>query len=125
MPESTVDCAILHSYDGDMKRPALMTLFVVLVLVELYLGTGLLPKAWQYTINDVVNGAVRHISSPRYDYSVVTHPAIDQEIEQALQESIWLRLSLYAVFAGLLAGNTFAIVRLWCVLGRASESQAI
>src|SRR5207237_5168371 len=42
-------------------------------------------------------------------HSVVTHPAIDQEIEQAMKEHIGLRLTVWAAFIGTLLANTFLI----------------
>ncbi len=77
--------------------------------------------SWQYAIADAINTAMHHLRPHVYDYSVIIHPAIDQEIEGALHENIWLRIGLGAVFLGLLAANTYAIVRLWRVLRRGSE----
>ena len=62
--------------------------------------------SWQYAIGDAINTAMHRLRPHAYDYSVITHPAIDQEIEGALHENIWLRIGLGAVFLGLLAANT-------------------
>ena len=65
-----------------MKRAVLTVVLVALVIVELYLFTGFLPTRWQVAINDTLC----RILPQTYDHSVVTHPAIDQEIEQAMKE---------------------------------------
>jgi len=57
-----------------------------------------------------------------YDHSVVTHPAIDQEIEQAMKEHIGLRLTVWAAFIGTLLANTFLIRWVWQLLRRFSQT---
>ena len=101
-----------------------MAVLATLVLLELYLCTGFLPMHWQYAINDAINGVLQHLRPHAYDYSVVTHPAIDQEIDQVLRENTWMRMGLYVAFVAVLAVNTIAIVRLWRVLRRTSVPQA-
>lgn len=45
-----------------------------------------------------------------HDQSAITHPALGQEIDQALRENIGLRFAFYAVLTLLLAGNTVLMV---------------
>ena len=106
------------SYSEPMKRVVPTIVLVALVIVELYLFTGFLPTRWQVAINDTL----RHILPQTYDYSVVTHPAIDQEIEQAMKDHIGLRLIVWAVFTGMLAVNTFLIRWVWHLLRRISHA---
>ena len=116
-----MDWAARFSYDRRVKRIVLASVLTVLVLVELYLCTVLLPLNWQNAICDAINAVAHHTRTSAYDYSRLTHPAIDSEIEQVLREHIWLRITLYAVFAGLWAGNTVAIVWLGRAVRRPSE----
>lgn len=54
--------------------------------------TVFLPNRGQLAINDKINCELQHIPPHRYEYSVVTRPALDQEIEQALKENTALRI---------------------------------
>ena len=69
-----------------------------MALLRLQLKRSIVPTGWQLAID----GTLRHILPQAYDYSVITHPAIDQEIEQAMKEHIGLRLAVWAVFMGCL-----------------------
>ena len=62
---------------------------------------------WQTAISGWIGTVLPH----SYDYSRVTHPALEHEIDQALSQMPALKLALYSLFALLLAANTFAIVR--------------
>ncbi len=101
-----------------MKRAVLTVVLVALVIVELYLFTGFLPTRWQVAINDTLC----RILPQTYDHSVVTHPAIDQEIEQAMKEHIGLRLTVWTAFIGTLLANTFLIRWVWQLLRRFSQT---
>ena len=67
-----------------MKRIALKTLLLALIVVEIYICSGFLPAAWQTAILQ----GLSHISPKTFDYSVVTHPALDYEIEDALRKNV-------------------------------------
>jgi len=92
-----------------MKRIALRLLLVVLIIVEIYLCSAFLPTAWQTAI---VHG-LAHILPKTYDYSVVTHPALDYEIDDMLRKNPGLRAALYTLITLLLVGNTFLLTRVW------------
>jgi hypothetical protein len=82
---------------------------LALIVVELYLCSALLPAAWQTAILQ----GLFHISPKKFDYSVVTHPALGHEIDDMLRKNVGLRVLLYAVILLLLAGNTFLVTRAW------------
>jgi hypothetical protein len=92
-----------------MKRTALRVLLLALIVVEIYLCSAFLPAAWQ----TVILQGLSHISPKKFDYSAVTHPALDYEIEDMLRKNVGLRVALYAVILLLLAGNTFLVTRVW------------
>ena len=91
-----------------MKKTVLVVLLIPLLLLEMYLCTVFLPLHWQHEIN----GAIVRLLPERHDQTPITHPMLDQEIEQALREQVWLRVSLYLVDALLLAANAWTIYRL-------------
>lgn len=93
------------TYSKQMKRVVLKAVLVALLTLELYLFTGFLRMRWQVAIND----AIPRILPPTHDYSIVSHPAINQEIELAMKEHIALRMTVWAVFGGVLVVNTFLI----------------
>ena len=103
-----------------MKRIAVTVLLLALIVVEIYLCSAFLPAAWQTAI---VRG-LSQISPKTFDYSVVTHPALDYEVEDVLQKNEGLRVALYTVIALMLAGNTFFIIKAWRFL-RAGGPPAI
>lgn len=107
-----------------MKRISLGFLFIALVLAELFLLGAFAPTAWQAA----VVRAFSHLSPKTFDYSVVTHPALDYEIDDMMRKSPGLRIALDGLILLLIGGNTFLLFRVWKWL-RASrqdphESQA-
>ena len=91
-----------------MKQARLLFALLVLVAAEAFL-----PAQWQSAISDrLLHG------NPQYDYSVITHPAIDQEIEQVIHEHVGLQVALYAFFVVLLAANSVLLVRAWNAMRR-------
>jgi hypothetical protein len=101
-----------------MKRTALRALLVVLIIVEIYLCSALLPTSWQTAS---VHG-LSHILPKTYDYSVVTHPALDYEIDDMLKKNPGLRVALYTVITLLLVGNTFLVTKVWRALRLAPQA---
>ena len=88
------------------KRVILGLTLLFLGIVELWLATAYLPARWQAAVSHAIS-----VVLPRHqDQSAITHPALDQEIDQALRENIGLRLTFYAVLALLLAGNAALMV---------------
>jgi hypothetical protein len=92
-----------------MKKTLLIVLIVLLALLELYIGTAFLPMQWQHSIN----GKIVQLLPQSRDWAPITHPQIDQEIEQILREHIWLRISGYLFSAILLVVNAWLIRRVW------------
>ena len=86
-----------------MKRVLLRLLLVVLVLAELWLLTGFLPQRWQERLYTPL---YRVWPSQSYDYSRVTHPNLDYELQPFKPAG----LGLLAVLA---ATNGMAIAALW------------
>ncbi len=92
-----------------MKRIALKVLLVVLIVVELYLCSAFLPAGWQTAIQQRLS----YIRPKTLDHSVVTHPALDYEIEDMMRKHVGLKVALYAVILLLLLGNTFLVTKVW------------
>jgi hypothetical protein len=92
-----------------MKKIALIVLLIPLVLFEAYLCTAFLPIDWQHTIYK----KIPRVLPESHDWTPITHPNLDQEIEQVLREHVWLRIGLYAVTIVLLVGNAFVIRWVW------------
>jgi hypothetical protein len=102
-----------------MKKIVFIVLLIPLVLFEIYLCTAFLPMHWQHAIND----RVANILPKSHDTTPITHPLLDQEIEQVLHEHIGLRMVLYAVTIALLTANTWLICLIWRLL-RAAQRQS-
>ena len=92
-----------------MKKTAVVILLIPLILAEFFLCTALLPQKWQRAIDSKIPS----ILPESHDWTPITHPNLDQEIERVLQERIGLRIAIYGLIVALLAGNTWAIHRLW------------
>jgi hypothetical protein len=95
-----------------MKKVLLITLLIPLVLLEVYLCTTFLPLQWQHAIDS----KMPRVLPESHDWTPITYPNLDQEIEQVLREHIWLRIALYVVTVVLLSANTWVIVRVWRLL---------
>lgn len=92
-----------------MKRMSLGLLLLVLVVVELFLWGAFAPAAWQAAIVR----AFSHFSAKTFDYSVVTHPALDYEIDDMMRKSPGLRIALDGLILLLIGVNTFLLMRVW------------
>ena len=103
-----------------MKRAILLVLLVVLAILELYLLTGFFPAGWQVAINDTLRQLLPH----SHDFSDVTHPAMHQEIEQAMREGIGLRLAVWTVLGTILMVKLVLIRRVYRCLGRFPKGQS-
>jgi hypothetical protein len=95
-----------------MKRILLMLLLIPLVLIEVYLCTVFLPVDWQRTLDN----QIARILPESHDSTPITHPNINQEIEQVLSKHIWLKIALDVVAIVLLVANTLAIRMVWRLL---------
>jgi hypothetical protein len=92
-----------------MKKILLFVLMFSLVFIELYLCTAFLPLDWQHRIDD----SIPDILPRSHDMTPITHPLLRQEIEQALQENVGLRIAQYAITIALVAANTWLIYVAW------------
>jgi hypothetical protein len=61
-----------------MKRPVRRILLIVLVVAELWLLTGFLPQRWQDGMYSRLDTVWPWHS---YDYSRITHPAFEHELQ--------------------------------------------
>jgi hypothetical protein len=95
------------------KRVALVLLLVPLVLFELLLCTSFLPLDWQHAIDSQIP---RILAQSHNDQSLVTHPNMSGEIEDALRNSVRLRICLYVLIALILLMNTLLIRLVWRLL---------
>jgi hypothetical protein len=102
-----------------MKKIVLIVLLIPLVLLEIYLCTAFLPMHWQHAIND----RLANILPTSRGTTPITHPLLDQEINQVLHEHIRLRIVLYAITMTVLAANTMLIWHVWRIL-RATQRQS-
>ena len=96
------------SIRDQIRRTSLVVIFVSLVIFEMYLMTAFLPTAWQHELNERLT-----IHDFAYEQSIRTHPLLSQEIDQALRESLGLRIAVNLAFGVLLTGNTFLVWRVW------------
>jgi hypothetical protein len=91
------------------QKTAVLVLLIPLILTEFFPCAALLPRKWERAIENKIPG----ILSKSHDWTPITHPNLDQEIELVLHEHFGLRFVTYAVIVVLLAGNTWVIHRLW------------
>jgi hypothetical protein len=91
-----------------MKKAFLSLFLIPLCAFEIYLSTTLLPLRWQHELNAAVIRLLPH----SHDWTPVTHPMLEQEIEGVLSEHLWIKVSLYGITLLLLAINGWAIYRL-------------
>ena len=86
-----------------MKRILLRILLIALVLAELWLLTGFLPQQWQESILARVD---KLWPSQSNDYSRITHPSLDAELQPFKPLGVVVLVVLVVVNGG-------AIVALW------------
>lgn len=91
------------------RRITLGLILLFLGIVELYLATAFLPVRWQVAAGHAISAVL----PGNHDHFSITHPALAQEINQALRENIGLRSTFYAVLVLLLAGN--AAFMIWVI----------
>jgi hypothetical protein len=91
-----------------MKKVILGVLLLPLLALEVYLFVGFLPLPWQHGLN----AAIVHLLPDTRDWTPVTHPLLEQEIERVLSEHLWIRVCIKGITLLLLAVNAWAIYRL-------------
>jgi hypothetical protein len=93
-----------------MKKVPVALLLIPLVLFEVYLCTIFMPIGWQHAIDRRIPTIFPETSSHQ---TSVTHPNLDREVEQVLQDHIWLQFVLYSFTVILLVANGLVIRKLW------------
>jgi hypothetical protein len=104
-----------------VRKAALFVLLIPLALAEIYLCTAFLSLHWQHAIND----HMPDILSKSNDWTPITHPLLNQEIEQVLNDHIGLRIALYVITVALLIGNALLIRSVWRLLRRVKAQPRI
>jgi len=103
-----------------MKKILLTVLLISLVLVELAICTTFLPVEWQHAINERIADV---FSDSAHDWSRVTHPRMDLEMDEVFRQHPWLRIVSYVFVGLLLAANTFLLRLVWQHLRGAEKLQ--
>ena len=104
-----------------MKKLALLTLLLLLTIVEVYLFSTFLPAAWQRAIDSRMS----NILPSSNDWTPITHPLLNREIDQVLHDNVGLRIAFYALTVALLIGNALLIRVVWRLLrGAGGTAQA-
>ena len=80
----------------------------LLVIIELALVFLVLPDRWTAPISQAVNRLI----APTYDYSRITHPDLQGELDRSPEVRVLERV-LFGIVLVLLIANTFGIVRVW------------
>lgn len=93
-----------------MKKLILTVLLISLMLFELAICTGFLPLGWQQAISERIPPI---LSGPQDDWSGVTHPRMDLELEEVFRHHLSLRIAYYVILALLLTANTVIIRFVW------------
>ena len=96
-----------------MKKVVLTLLLVVLLFPEIYLCSAFLPLSWQL--------AIQHVLPESHDYSQITHPNLEGEINQALQKHPGLRVAFYGILVLMIIANTFLLFMVFRHLVRSSR----
>ena len=90
-----------------MKRLLSLLLLIALIAVEVSLVADLLPRSWMpRTVVDYSS------KDSLKDWSLITHPAMDHEIDQVIKGHPWLKPSFTLLEVLLIAGNAGLIYRL-------------
>lgn len=98
-----------------MRWTALFLGWMLCILLELCLISAFIPSTG---LPKVDSWPLMH---PRQtDWSQITHPALDQEIEQVYRDLPWLKPGLIGLTVILLAGNFWLILQLGRALRRSS-----
>jgi hypothetical protein len=93
-----------------MKKILLSALLIPLLLVELVICTGFLPLEWQHAVYE---RTPKIFPDSPHDWSRVTHPRMDLEIDEVFRQHLWLRIASYVFVALMLAANTALIRVVW------------
>jgi hypothetical protein len=100
-----------------MRKILLVVALIALIVVEICLCAPFLPARWDAAIGTVAT----RIHPRARDQWDITHPALDQELDQVLRQDPGLRFSLYTLIALLLAGNTALLIWVWRLLRRGRQ----
>ena len=95
-----------------MVKIAFIALLLVLVLFEAYLCSTFMPPDWQ----DAIETNMLDALPITHDWMPITHPALKQEIERAVPEPEWARITFAFLTLTLLVANAFLIRWVWLSL---------
>lgn len=98
-----------------MKKAALTLLFCCLLFTEVWLCSGFLPISWQTKIQQVLPMS--------NNYSLITHPNLDGEIDQALRHHPGLRMTFYGILIVMIVVNALLLGAVWRLLIRVSAKR--
>jgi len=93
-----------------MKKILLSILLIPLLLVELVICTGFLPLEWQHAVYERIP---KILPDSPHDWSRVTHPRMDLEIDEVFRQNLWLRVASYVFVGLLLVANTMLLRFVW------------
>ena len=100
-----------------MKKAALGIALFTLLAFQLYLATACLPLRWQ----SAIDRTLAHVLLRQSSKPLMTHPALDYEIHQALREAPLLRVGVYLFIAVLLILNALLILKIWTIFRRSTR----
>src|SRR5258708_28800872 len=103
-----------------LYKPLLIALLIPLILLEAYFCTAFLPLEQQHAINAKIPNIL-----PQDSQTLITHPNLDQEVDQVVREHVSLRIAIYAVTIILLVANGWVIRSLWRPLLRDETARAV
>jgi hypothetical protein len=94
-----------------LRKPLLLILLVVLVLLEAVILEGFLPYEWQHAIQQ---RSERIFPAEKYE----PHPNMDWEFELDFRQHPSHRAVGYGLTAVLAIGNAYLIAKVWKALNR-------
>lgn len=95
-----------------MKRATKVVLLVVFLISELFLLTAVLPERSQLALQSKLTWGS--------DNSLVTHPALNSEIDEVMRQHPAVRATMILCLTLMLVANTCVLVFLWRRLRRAA-----
>lgn len=81
---------------------------IPLCALEIYLCTAFLPLRWQHQLNV----AFVRLLPDSNDWTPLTHPMLEEEVEGFLSKHFWIRVCLYGLTLLILTVNGWAVCRL-------------
>ncbi len=86
---------------------------VLTLVIDLLLVTSFLPVQWERKIDYAL-----YLWPESHGMADITHPALDHEIDQVLEEHPSLKFALYLLWVAIAVGNNYLLLRVWKSLKR-------